>query len=1052
MPRWGIQTGDIITILISHGRSWRCLYDSRRVTVVPSVKLEALKQMMTEVGQRRTRGSGPVSGPKPVTGIGARLRQNGWILLLAAGGALAIPYVLLPNTPFNSSPVYCSFGIASVIAILIAAKLHRVVRLPLLLIGIGQTMRVSGDVLAYNYQHFFGTPLPFPSVADACYLSAYPFVMAGLLLLIRKRTPTHDRASLIDTLIVWIGSGALTWVLLIAPYFDNPTLSTPTKLISIAYPVMDLGAIACAIRLAFGRGRRGTAFYLLLGGITTVFLTDSTFGWLLLHGGYTTGGALDLGWIAFDLLLAAAALHPKMEELVQPAPDAGYQLTRARIAALGLASIAAPVVLVVQSLSGDNIDGALLGICSSVAFLLVILRLLDLVKRHNKARDRAIVLADSGAELIQARSKADIVAVAVAAAKVIVGADANIEVTEPDHVAAENTLVFRLRARGESRGALVVDVIENCDADTQAALKMLANEIATALDGVALAEDLLNRRTEARFQSLVQNATDVIILVDINGVVTFASPSARQVFGLEPSQLEGKPFLGNVTEADRAKIALMILGGASTEATPSVEFGLRTWDGDIEVEASCTNLLRDADVGGLVFTVRDVTERKNFERQLAHQAFNDETTGLANRPLFRDRVEHAIARTRDAGSPLSVLFLDIDDFKTVNDTLGHGAGDELLRIVGGRIANESRAIDTTARLGGDEFAILIEDGGYLAASHLAERLLAVIPAPIELDGRQLSVTASIGLAEAERGSETTTDTLLRKADVAMYAAKSGGKGRYKVFEPEMHAVVLERLELKRALEVALENDEFELNYQPIFDLRTGSISFIEALLRWPGNKRGLGPSEFIPLAEETGLIVRIGAWVLEHAVQEAVRLTQLAGADAPPISVNVSTRQLQRPELAAEVKEVLERFGLAPEKLILEITETAMIEDLDSALERLRALKAQGIRLAIDDFGSGYSSLNYIRQLPVDILKIDRSFIADQTNSGTIGALTRTILDLGSVLEMVPVAEGIEDAGQLDELRRMGCPLGQGYHFMKPTDAVGIEAAVLNQTALRPAA
>jgi diguanylate cyclase (GGDEF)-like protein/PAS domain S-box-containing protein len=989
--------------------------------------------------------------------VTARVRSHGWIVFLAVMGALAVPYLVFRGGAINSGPVFNLFGAASVAAILVAVRLNRAARFPWILIAIGQAAFVAGDVLAYNYQRFFGRELPFPSVADVFYLATYPFLVAGLLLLIRKRTPTQDRASLIDTLIVTTASGALVWAGLIAPYAHDATLSVGTKLTSIAYPVMDLGVLACVIRFAIGRGRRPIPFYLLTSAAVSLFVTDSIYGWLLLHGGYETGGLLDAGWIAFYLLAGAAALHPRMPHLVAPTPDTQFRLTYRRLASLAACSLAAPALLITRSTSGGDYDTALLASCAAVAFLLVIARLLDLVKRHELALLRATVLAEAGAQLVQEHTRGGVVDAAVHAARRIAGPGSDVRFEDGD-AGATGALLLRLQGRNELRGTLVVRTAGDGDADVLAALQTLGNEVAMALDNVAMADDLLRQRTDARFQSLVQNASDVILLIDGSGRIGFASPSADRVFGYDLARLEGEQLVAIISDGDRTKVAHAVLGENTSASIHGLEFALETPRGTVEVEATCTNLLHDENVGGIVLNIRDVTERKSFERQLAHQAFHDEITGLANRVLFRDRVEHALTRAVREPEPLSILFIDVDDFKTVNDTLGHVAGDELLRTIGGRIARELRAGDTAARLGGDEFAVLIEDGGSASAAQTAERLLAAIAQPVELEGQELSVTASVGIAEGMPGVESSADELLRQADVAMYAAKEHGKGHYKLFEAEMHYAVIERLALKRALQGALDRGEFELHYQPIVDLQSGATVFVEALLRWRHPDRGLvPPGDFVPLAEETGLIVPIGEWVLEEATVQAARLIDLVGDGAPAISVNLSGRQLQRPELLGDVRAILEKTGLAPEKLILEITETVMMEDLDFALIRLQELKSHGIRLAIDDFGSGYSSLNYIRKFPIDILKVDRSFTAGVDRPGELASLTRTIIELGSILNMVPVAEGIEDERQLAELQEMNCPLGQGYLFMRPAPADEIEAAILaasqkRRRGIRPAA
>lgn len=978
-------------------------------------------------------------------------RSHAWLLYVAGVVTVALVY-LLPGSPLNVGPVFNLLGVSSVVAILIAARVHHIARLAWGLIAVGQTSFVLGDILAYNYPRFFGSELPFPSVADVFYLATYPFLIGGLVLLVRQRTPTHDRASLIDTLIVTVAAGTLSWTLLIAPYAHDASLSFLTKLTSVAYPVMDLGVLACVVRFAFGRGRRPVSFFLLTAATISLFVTDSIYGWLLLHGGYETGGLLDSGWIAFYVLTGAAALHPRMPELVAAARDTQYRLTNARLTTFAACSLAAPAVLLGASLTSGARDVPLLAACSATVFVLVFLRLRDLAKRHERVISRATVLAEVGVKLIEAHTRGDVADAAIAAASQMVGrggqarlvddADSSTAIAD----ASDRTLVLPLGGRNESRGALVVEGATTFDADTADALRALATEVALALDSVAMAEDLLRKRTEARFQSLVQNSSDVILVIDTDGRIDFASPAALRVFGYTTAELEGQPLMDIVAEADRARVAQAVLSETSCGSGHTSEFELDTRHGVIAVEAICTNLVDDENVAGIVLNVRDVSERKEFERQLAHQAFHDEVSGLANRALFRDRVDHALERTRRAGSAVSVLFIDLDDFKMVNDTLGHRAGDELLRTVGDRIAATVRAVDTAARLGGDEFAVLIEDDDGTNAVVVAERIQCAISEPTHVDARELTVTASIGIAHTNGGSEASSETLLRNADVAMYSAKGSGRGLFRLFEPKMHTALVERLELKRALQIALERNEFELHYQPIINLESGAIISLEALLRWRHPERGLiPPDRFIPLAEDTGLIIPIGSWALEQACIDGARLLRMVGDAAPSISVNLSGRQLLHPELVDEIDATLARTTLPPSRLVLEITETVMMADLDLALTRLDQLKTRGIKLAIDDFGSGYSSLNYVRRFPVDILKVDRSFVADVATPGEVSSLTGTIIDLAEILGVTAVAEGIENSAQLDELRRMGCSLGQGFLFMRPSEVGDVEALVMER-------
>jgi diguanylate cyclase (GGDEF)-like protein/PAS domain S-box-containing protein len=550
------------------------------------------------------------------------------------------------------------------------------------------------------------------------------------------------------------------------------------------------------------------------------------------------------------------------------------------------------------------------------------------------------------------------------------------------------------------------------------------------------------RTSEERFRSLVRNSVDVNMIVRADGTIAYESPAAERVLGLRAEERLGQPAFGIIHPDDRTFGENLLTGVMQTpSAEVSGELRARHADGSWRsIDAVLKNLLDDPAVGGVVVNYRDVTTRKTLEEELRRQAFHDSLTGLANRALFADRLEHALSRTRRFGHPVAVLFIDLDDFKTVNDSLGHGEGDLLLIAVADRLRKPLRAGDTIARMGGDEFAVLLEDPADAEAPvEVAQRLLTALEPPFERGGKELFVHASVGIAVSTPESLTPGD-LLRNADVSMYTAKSNGKNRVEVFEPSMHAAALARLALKGDLERALERGEFALLYQPIIHLMSSQVTGVEALLRWHHPRRGVvGPTEFIPVAEETGLIIPLGRWVLDEACRQAVAW-DLESQTPLRMSVNVSGRQIHHPGFADEVARTLASTGFDPARLTLELTESVLMQDVEVTAATLAELKALGVRLAIDDFGTGYSSLSYLRRFPIDELKIDRSFVATVSIGPDQSALVRSILKLGDTLHLETVAEGIEEADQLAELRGLGANLGQGFFFAKPLTSEAISA------------
>jgi diguanylate cyclase (GGDEF)-like protein/PAS domain S-box-containing protein len=449
---------------------------------------------------------------------------------------------------------------------------------------------------------------------------------------------------------------------------------------------------------------------------------------------------------------------------------------------------------------------------------------------------------------------------------------------------------------------------------------------------------------------------------------------------------------------------------------------------------------------GRVWTFSDITERKRYEQQLAHQAFHDPLTDLPNRTLFMDRVEHGLSRLDRRGKALAVLFIDLDRFKLVNDTMGHEKGDWLLQEIGRRLLLSLRPGDTAARFGGDEFTLLLEDlNGVEDAKAITDRLIDALQAPIEFEGRDFEITSSVGVAMSFSAHDKASD-LLRNADIAMYRAKNKGKARYEIFDTKMSAAALERLQLEVELRQAVKWGQLRLAYQPLVDLDTEQVIGTEALVRWDHPDRGtISPVDFIPIAEESGMILSIGNWVLREACRQA-REWQLLYPTTKPLkmSVNLSARQFQGIDLVGQVREILEETGLPAHCLELEITESAVMEDAEATVLILEELKKLGVKLAIDDFGTGYSSLAYIERFPLDVLKIDRSFVAQIGKVGKSGAVSdrsvvmQAVQTLGHGLGISITAEGIETPEQLAELRDMGCAIGQGFFWAKPLSAIDL--------------
>ncbi|MFE4518683.1 putative bifunctional diguanylate cyclase/phosphodiesterase [Kitasatospora sp. NPDC056783] len=610
-------------------------------------------------------------------------------------------------------------------------------------------------------------------------------------------------------------------------------------------------------------------------------------------------------------------------------------------------------------------------------------------------------------------------------------------------------------------GALVVTGTEQELTSLWGSLEILAAQAALAVERVVLSREVTRRNSELYFRTLVQNASDVILILDPDDGVRYASPSAGTVLG--HPDLAGTPLTDLVPTEDSGEVAGALArmrgaGGPPRGEQPREHWRLLRRDGTtIEAEVRSDDLRADPTVGALVLTLRDVTEQRRMERELTHRAFHDALTGLANRVLFLDRVGHALSRGERSGAVTGVLFIDLDDFKVVNDTQGHAVGDELLVAVSLRISTALRASDTAARLGGDEFAVLVEDARRPAdVDTIAAGVLAVFAEPFKLTSGAVRVTASIGVATTEDSVDATE--LLAHADLALYSAKAAGRRQWRHYRPALQTGMVERHELNEHLDSAIAESAFQLYYQPIVDLRSGDLVSFEALVRWPHDRRGMvPPDEFIALAEESGQIVPLGAWVLERAAQEVAawqaassRARTAAGRPPLRVNVNVSARQFRDAGFVDVVRHALADSGIDPHTLVLELTESVLMRRDDRVHADMATLSGLGVGIAIDDFGTGYSSLSYLREFPISLLKIDKSFIDGLGHSPQQYALVEGITRIADTLGVQVIAEGIEHADQRDLLAAMGCPLGQGYLFARPMDSRQARALV-RRTSYEPA-
>jgi len=1047
---------------------------------------------------------------------------------------VAVLIVAYYAAPAGRLETWGLISLSGVIAIIAGTVLNRPARVaPWLVLAAAQASFAAGQ-FSFLIAAKRGVTLPFPSFADALYLLTYPLYAVAFLIFIKCRSPDRDRRSLIDALTLTAGLALLSWTFLIRPYVHNPDLDALQKIVAIAYPLGDVLTLALIARLLAPGTGRTRCFQLLTLGSVGCLVSDVAYDAVQLHGTFHNGSIIDLGWALFYTAWGAASLHPTMATLTEPAGRQPEEVSPSRLALLMLASLIAPVVLLITVPKGPTSDVSVIAVFSAILYLLVLSRLWDAATSHRRALDRERVLRQAGLSLVTAVDVPAVGAIVKDAVDALLGphsqGDALLEVridgalrpaaadgaelsgtdqlgrlaegwfpsvagTTPILTAvgllpdeartvvpgAESMLLCPVTVTDRSDGDPLIGLVvvfgpRRILTDLSATLEILAHQVALTLESISLRQAVIRQRNEAYFRTLVQDASDAILIVADDGTVKYATPSSAAVFGDIP--IEGQLLWDLVAADERADFARTF-----KELRERARFGPRLVDQRItrrdgtrvHIQARCSDLRDEPTVDGLVFTLRDVTEQHKLEEEMRHRAFHDALTGLPNRVLLQDRIAQQLASTRRTALIAGVLFVDLDDFKVVNDTLGHSVGDELLVEAAARLQGLARDSDTAARLGGDEFALLIanaEDATAIEAA--AERVVSAFAEPFPLASGLVTSTVTVGVATTL--DSVDIDELLRHADLALYAAKAAGKRQWRRYQPVLSTGLLRRRELQEALEEAVSTHAFTLVYQPVVALDTGELAGFEALVRWPHPEWGMmQPGEFITLAEETGQIIAIGAWVLERATADLARwlraidapdhlvgpaMTTGAGPAPRPaprrdlhMSVNVSARQFADAGFADNVRRVLASSGLESSALTLELTETALLRRDERLHADLMELKSIGVKLAIDDFGTGYSSLSYLRELPFDVVKMDKSFVDGIADSEQRLALADGIVQIAKTLQLEVVAEGIESEVQRDLLTEMGCHYGQGYLLampMQPSEAEDLARHGFPVTSLVP--
>jgi diguanylate cyclase (GGDEF)-like protein/PAS domain S-box-containing protein len=999
-----------------------------------------------------------------------------WVFLGA--GVLAVSVYCFVAGSLTGSFISNSVEVVAGVTVLIAVQIYR----PLhpwgwRLIGLAELLWAGGDIAWDIYRFALHVEQPVASYADVLYVMGYPALVAGVIILIKAERADKASHFVIDALIVVCAALIPTWEFLVHPAIVGSE-SLWGEVSSAAYPLMDLLIVVLLMRVLYLPAERSTALRLLTAGIGITLVADIVFLLLQTYSTYSDTNLISALWPLSALFVGTAALHPSMRLPARPVPSAPFRLTWPRLVFLGSALVAGPLVIFLHK---DEAGPFIITMSLTVA-LLVVVRFRMLVieglvaeRRRHRTERRFTSLVEHSSDAMVIVDPEMTVRYASPAIEHILGGHSEgyvgqdgLSYVHPADLARlaparkhlvrnqDETRTDEIRIRGGDGSWHWVEVTSTNRLDDpdiggivlnfhditerKVAQSQLATE-SSLLDMIAEGRDLgevLDALARAVEENIPGSRCATLVLDESGQLRTLVAPTVdrtlrKELREIRPESAGTAPTGPEVLDHWSRELArvfavrfvLPIRGSRDSELLGIV--AIRT-PPEPRSTGHEQNLLRS-----LEHVASVALERRKVEEELAFQALHDPLTGLPNRVLLFDRLHRALMRLEREVDLVGLVFIDLDRFKVINDSLGHALGDELLTAIAGRLLNLVRPTDTVARFGGDEFVILCEQlHDQTEPERLAHRIASSLDSPVMLSSGEVAVSASIGITVSQRSADRPQD-LIRDADAAMHRAKARGGDRFEVFDESVHARAVERLETEGALRRAVAEDELRMYIQPQLDIGSRKTLAVEALIRWQHPTQGLLPPErFIGIAEETGLIVPVGTWMIDQACRHAASWRSDPRTANVTVSVNLAARQVQNPDLISTVERAIEKHGLDAEVLCFEVTESVLLEEVKASRLVLRQLEHLGIRLAIDDFGTGYSSLSYLKQFPFDELKIDKSFVDGLGQSRADDAIVSSTIQMAHGLDMLVVAEGVETDLQLERLAGLGCDRAQGFLFSPP--------------------